>query len=143
MKLRAFFVAISALSLFSLRGREKRERESNGDLKMHGVPFHHLISRIGSLIYQDRFFPPLSKNIIGVEVPRNCRCGQSDRNLVCTNFYCISLHLYIYFLLFEGIYLEILEIREKNVVQQPLQRIALQYTNKHARAHILLCVQSK
>ena len=42
------FVAISALSLFDslhlfLRGRGKRDRESNTDKKMHGVPFHRLI----------------------------------------------------------------------------------------------------
>ena len=42
-----FFVAITALSLFIqclffLEGEKKRERESDGDKKMHGVLFHHV-----------------------------------------------------------------------------------------------------
>ena len=44
-ELRAFFVANTALSLFILcllffRGIEKEKRDSNGDKKNHGVPFH-------------------------------------------------------------------------------------------------------
>jgi len=42
-----FFVAITALSLFILylfflEGEKEREKESNGNTKMHGVLFHHL-----------------------------------------------------------------------------------------------------
>ena len=45
-KLRAFFVAITAFSLFILylfilEGEKKRERKRNGNnKKMHGVPIH-------------------------------------------------------------------------------------------------------
>ena len=47
MEPRAFFVAITALSLFILclfflEGEKKRERQSNCDKKMHGVPFHYV-----------------------------------------------------------------------------------------------------
>ena len=50
-----FFVAITALSLFILcifflEGKINRERESNGDKKMHGVPFHHLSDYIIQMI---------------------------------------------------------------------------------------------
>jgi len=44
-ELRAFFVANTALyhfilCLFFLKAEKKRERESKGDKKIHGVPFH-------------------------------------------------------------------------------------------------------
>ena len=48
MELRAFFcVAITSLSLFIpclffLEGEKNKERESNGDKKMHGGPFHQI-----------------------------------------------------------------------------------------------------
>ena len=47
-ELRTFFVAITALSifiicLFFIEGEKNRESESDGDKKMHGVPFHPII----------------------------------------------------------------------------------------------------
>ena len=45
-----FFVAIAALSLFIvclLEGDNKRKRESNGNKKMYGVPFHGFRRKCG------------------------------------------------------------------------------------------------
>ena len=43
-ELHAFHVAITffILCIFFLEGEKKMERESNGDKKMHGFPFHQL-----------------------------------------------------------------------------------------------------
>ena len=65
-----FFVVITALSLFILwlfflEGDKKRERERNGDKKMHGVPFHQKINNI-------KRYASLDRNNLCIFVRKRC-----------------------------------------------------------------------